>query len=261
VLYITRLQSDWAEFILYGTVLLNANVAFLAIPSVDTGNHTRTAAQLASYLSVLTSVGSIVIGLLLLRQHRTKPHDAAEEVDKYLRSRHRNALGFETLAILFSLPYALLLWATIAFTSAFSLEALLNSSELWARLPVGVVLAMMALLISWCISTNLEAKLDFSVLVKVHDLKDRLVNFTRDLRGKTPELGPDTGGGGHDDGTLQRSVTFKEAFARLRQLRRPRVSMSETLVDPTRSSGLYGPRNGTTVEMGEINKEESGNAV
>ena len=61
-------------------MLLNANVAFLAIPSVDPGNHIRTPAQLASYLSVITSIGSIVIGLLLLRQHRTKPQDAAEEV-------------------------------------------------------------------------------------------------------------------------------------------------------------------------------------
>jgi len=61
-------------------VLLNANVAFLAIPSVDSGNHIRTPAQLSSYLSVITSIGSVVIGLLLLRQHRTKPQDAAEEV-------------------------------------------------------------------------------------------------------------------------------------------------------------------------------------
>ena len=115
-------------------MLLNANVAFLAIPSVDPGNRTRTPSQLASYLSIITSVGSIVIGLLLLRQHRTKPQDSADEVvshlirslahpfdhfdlrllykkDNYLRSRHNNELGFETLAILYSLPYSLLLWS------------------------------------------------------------------------------------------------------------------------------------------------------
>ena len=61
-------------------MLLNANVAFLAIPSVDVGNRVRTPAQLASYLSIITSVGSVVTGLLLLRQHRTKPQDSAEEV-------------------------------------------------------------------------------------------------------------------------------------------------------------------------------------
>ena len=61
-------------------MLLIASVSFLAIPSVDPGNRTRTPAQLASYLSIITSTGSIVISLLLLRQHRTKPQDAAEEV-------------------------------------------------------------------------------------------------------------------------------------------------------------------------------------
>jgi hypothetical protein len=61
-------------------VLLNANVAFLSIQSVDSGDRSRTPAQLASYLSTVASIGSIVIGLLLLRQHRTKPHDAAQDV-------------------------------------------------------------------------------------------------------------------------------------------------------------------------------------
>ena len=61
-------------------MLLNANVAFLAIPSVDPGSHLRTPAQLASFISIVTSIGSVVVGLLLLRQHRTKPHEAAEEV-------------------------------------------------------------------------------------------------------------------------------------------------------------------------------------
>ena len=61
-------------------MLLNANVAFLAIPSVDSGNHTRTPAQLASYFSVITSVGSVAAGLLLLRYHRNRPLGAIEEI-------------------------------------------------------------------------------------------------------------------------------------------------------------------------------------
>jgi len=64
-------------------VLLNANVAFLAIPSVDPGERNRSPTQLASYLSIVASIGSVVTGLLLLRQHRTKPQDAAEEVVSY----------------------------------------------------------------------------------------------------------------------------------------------------------------------------------
>ena len=59
-------------------------MAFLAIPSVDPGGHTRSPAQLASYISVVTSIGSVAIGLLLLRQHRTNPKDAADEVVRYI---------------------------------------------------------------------------------------------------------------------------------------------------------------------------------
>ncbi len=62
------------------TVLLNANVAFLAIPSVDPGsNNNRTAAQIVSYISIVTSTGSIIIGLLLIRQYRVKPRETVEE--------------------------------------------------------------------------------------------------------------------------------------------------------------------------------------
>jgi len=60
--------------------MLNVNMAFLAIPGVNPGNDTHTQAQLASYLSIVTSIGSIVIGLLLLRQHRTKVQGSGETV-------------------------------------------------------------------------------------------------------------------------------------------------------------------------------------
>jgi len=127
------------------------------------------------------------------------------------------------------------------------------SSELWARLPVGIVLAMMILLTSWCVWTSLEARKKFSILDGVHVLRDRLVNFTRSLRGK-----PDASDCGSDDG---RDGMLKEAFTRLRQLRRPRVSVSSTLVNAAGNNEPYGPPNGAGVEMSEINKKEPGDAV
>ena len=45
----------------------------------------------------------------------------------------------------------LLTGSMIAFTAAFSLEALVFSRQVWARLSVGVALAMMALLTTWCV--------------------------------------------------------------------------------------------------------------
>ena len=57
------------------TVVLNANVAFLSIQSVDTNSDLyRSPAQLSSYFSITASTGSIIIGLILVRLSRTKKH-------------------------------------------------------------------------------------------------------------------------------------------------------------------------------------------
>lgn len=39
----------------------------------------RSPAAIASYISILCSIGSIVLGLMLVRHHRTKNHDFADE--------------------------------------------------------------------------------------------------------------------------------------------------------------------------------------
>jgi hypothetical protein len=51
------------------TVLLTTNVSFLAIQSVD--NMHTTIVHQSSYISILSSMGSIILGLLLVRLHRT----------------------------------------------------------------------------------------------------------------------------------------------------------------------------------------------
>jgi len=160
--FIGKLQNEWQEFILYATVLLNANVAFLAIPSVDpssnndTHTYSRTPSQIASYLSVIAAVGSIITGLLLIRQHRTKK-DGAEDVDAFLKRRSHPTRGFETLAIMYSLPYSLLMWAMISFLVAFSLECIVMSSNLYARIPAVFAWVMIGALVVWCVTTGWES--------------------------------------------------------------------------------------------------------
>lgn len=60
-------------------MLLAANVSFLAIPSVDQASEEASWSQILSILSVIASIGSIILGLLLVRQHRTKSKDSAED--------------------------------------------------------------------------------------------------------------------------------------------------------------------------------------
>ncbi|KAF7426196.1 hypothetical protein PC9H_008563 [Pleurotus ostreatus] len=142
---ISRLNNEWQEFILYATVLLNANVAVLAIQSVDDGgaDGTRTPVQISSYLSIAMSIGSIILGLLLVRQNRTKGKESAPEAMRFM-SRH----SLEILAILYSLPYALLMM--LAFVGSFSFLCF-DSTSLVTRLLVGAVCVVITALIVWCI--------------------------------------------------------------------------------------------------------------
>ncbi|KAH9061121.1 hypothetical protein EDB87DRAFT_484421 [Lactarius vividus] len=83
--FMTKLVGEWEELILWSTVMLTANVGFLAIPGVVISNINSndmssaskldiyvSPAQIASSISILASVGSIVIGLFLVRHNRSK---------------------------------------------------------------------------------------------------------------------------------------------------------------------------------------------
>jgi hypothetical protein len=81
---IGRLRGEWTDFTLYNTILLSVNVSFLAIPSVDPASSgpvptSRNFAQNASYVSTITSVGSIIVALLLVRQNSSKSRETPEE--------------------------------------------------------------------------------------------------------------------------------------------------------------------------------------
>lgn len=63
-------------------------MAFLAIPSNDPSNNNvlqsaRTSAQILSYLSVVTSFGSMLLGLMLAQHHKAKGRGAVD-VDVYV---------------------------------------------------------------------------------------------------------------------------------------------------------------------------------
>jgi len=147
-----KINDEWREFTLYATVMLNANVAFLGIQSNDVSG---SAAQISSYCSVSTSIGSIILGLLLVRQNQTKHRDTADDAEGFLRNRAHPLLGLETLAILYSLPYALLMWSMVSFLVAF-LFACFKGSGVFPRSLIGSLCGVIAVLVAWCIWTSWE---------------------------------------------------------------------------------------------------------
>ncbi|KAJ7920622.1 hypothetical protein B0H13DRAFT_2421067 [Mycena leptocephala] len=123
------LHSEWNDLVLYATLILNANVGFLALPQPSESTITGTSApQLASYMSIFFGLGSILLGLLLSRQYRVEPQDAlaVQEPAKFFQG--RAIIGLEGLAIFYSMPYAFMMWGMTTFILAVVLLALESSS-------------------------------------------------------------------------------------------------------------------------------------
>ncbi|KAF4594318.1 hypothetical protein EYR40_009121 [Pleurotus pulmonarius] len=133
-------------------MLLAANVSFLAIQSVDNIKNEpyRSPSQIASYLSTLASISSMIIGLLLVRQTRTKSSASAQDAADYLRVRQYRVVGHEPLAIMYSLPYAFLMWAMVFLMIALLLVCFLGTT-LVTRIIPGLAALTCITMIVWCI--------------------------------------------------------------------------------------------------------------
>lgn len=132
----TKFKGQLQDSNLLATVLLNANVGFLAINTVDKGG--RDAIQMASYMSLVTSLGSIVLGLFFVSHDRTSGQNIAKEVADFLSSIHDEKRGLENLAIIYSLPKALLMWGMMFFFAAFSIDWW-TAGDITSRAIVGTV--------------------------------------------------------------------------------------------------------------------------
>ncbi|KAI9458584.1 hypothetical protein BJY52DRAFT_412493 [Lactarius psammicola] len=195
--FMTKLLEEWGELILWSTVMLTANVGFLAIPGViisNINNPLKSAselniftspAQIASCMSVEASAGSIVIGLLLVRHNRTKQKEDPAGASTYLYRNTHRIFGLEPMAIIFSLPWALLMWAMVMFSIALLLLCF-SISNLSTRIFVAVTSVMVAALIGWCIRTAWESSEERGVwlssfLPYVTRALDRIYGVRRDF--------------------------------------------------------------------------------
>ncbi|KAG6808067.1 hypothetical protein H0H92_005536, partial [Tricholoma furcatifolium] len=156
--FFTRINGQWREHVVHASILLNANISFLAIPSNDPSNNssilfaTRRASQVASYVSVVASFASMMLALILVHEHKVKERDCenVEKFHEYFQKRYDPKFGFEGLAIIFSLPYALLQWAMGTFLLAFFLMCVVKSTTA-VRSIVSLAIFIACGLIFWCV--------------------------------------------------------------------------------------------------------------
>jgi len=166
--FMAKLLEEWNDIILWSTVMLTVNVGFLAIPGVmffningDALENVRqvviltSSSQIVSSLSIEASIGSIVIGMLLARFNRTKQKAGPSEVSTYLHEKSWKMFGLEPMAIIFSLPWAFLMWSMVTFSIALLLFCFVISN-IWTRILLTLMSLSMIAFIIWCIRTISE---------------------------------------------------------------------------------------------------------
>lgn len=145
------LGEEWEGHKLFASILLAANVAFLALPmNASSDSFTRSIAQTASYISVVTSFASMMLALLLHRKHRTLESGTAKDMHEFLEKRHNPRHGLEMLSIIYNLPYVILVWSMVTFTFAFFTMCFAKTT-MATHCLVGLVALFCAGLVAWCI--------------------------------------------------------------------------------------------------------------
>ncbi|KAJ7086209.1 hypothetical protein C8R44DRAFT_821165 [Mycena epipterygia] len=151
---ITKLRAEWQDLILYSTLVLNANVALLAVP----GSEASPASQVFCYVSICFGLGSIILGLILTRKYRLRADDSITTESGLQSFKTRSLLALESLAILFSLPYVFM----IAGMGTFLVGFLVLVMQVTSR-AVGIFLLTTALTIGVAISACIVMSGVFSV--------------------------------------------------------------------------------------------------
>ncbi|KAH7886454.1 hypothetical protein F5I97DRAFT_1809262, partial [Phlebopus sp. FC_14] len=105
------------------TVMLAVDVSFLAVPGViDTSSPSQQPPTITIYMSTISFVGSLLVSVILAGQINDQSRDSAGVVSvcscpvvlSYLVI--ESPFPGDSLAILHSLPFALLIWAYVSIT-------------------------------------------------------------------------------------------------------------------------------------------------
>ncbi|KIJ62630.1 hypothetical protein HYDPIDRAFT_30226 [Hydnomerulius pinastri MD-312] len=150
-IYISRLNTEWNGFTIYSTVMLAVDISFLAVPGVQSTNGDQSGATISIYASVITSVSALIISVLLAGQIRRLDVDSVEGGATYMDRMTKSVFGMEALAVMFSLPYSLLLWGMFFFILALSFLVFQTNDHvtLATMIPSWIVVVLMTLWPLW----------------------------------------------------------------------------------------------------------------
>ncbi|OAX37512.1 hypothetical protein K503DRAFT_742598 [Rhizopogon vinicolor AM-OR11-026] len=147
--FIDGLNTEWSSFTVFSTVMLAVDVSFLAVPGIDSNSvQSQSASLIMAYLSTLCAMGSLVVSLLLGSQIQVQNRENVDDGGTLFLGMSNSLLGLNGLALIYSLPFSLLIWAMVFFAAGLSV-IIFHSTDKVALGVVGVVWASIMLLIGW----------------------------------------------------------------------------------------------------------------
>ncbi|KAG0692442.1 hypothetical protein DFH29DRAFT_1008623 [Suillus ampliporus] len=113
----SELSGEWNGITIYSTVMLAVNFSLLAVPSIPPS---PSVTVLATQISVICTMGSIVASVFLSLQNRRYGRESADVAASFLLEMTDSIFGTKALAFVYSLPLVLLAWGMLYFVLAFS---------------------------------------------------------------------------------------------------------------------------------------------
>ncbi|KAG2151269.1 uncharacterized protein EDB93DRAFT_308884 [Suillus bovinus] len=139
--FIDRLTTEWNGYTIFSTVMLAVDISLLAVPAVAT----QTAAIVLAYLSSLCALGSLMVSLILAGQVNDSRRGSAADVASFMVGISESMFGLESLALMLSLPFALLIWGMTFFAGALSTLIFRTSGVVAVSITSPILIAVFVL--------------------------------------------------------------------------------------------------------------------
>ncbi|KAF7790181.1 hypothetical protein EIP86_001133 [Pleurotus ostreatoroseus] len=143
------LKDDWQQVAINAAVLMNANIAFLAIPGIpirDDG--ILIPIQVICQLSILLSLMSMITGLVLIKQNAVTEGKVHSGFFRFVTAWRDEDIGLYAAAFMFSIPYVLLIWSTVSFLASLGLLAFEHHGT-WQRTSLAVTWSITIIIGLW----------------------------------------------------------------------------------------------------------------
>ncbi|EJD45597.1 hypothetical protein AURDEDRAFT_114140 [Auricularia subglabra TFB-10046 SS5] len=244
-LLLRDVQKEWKSTGFMATVLLAVNMGFLAINQLGGdgdgskgGNDLPVVSQVLSVTSTLFSLGSIVSGMILRHQHRALDTElcTAKEANSYMLSYAERGTGLYSAAVLFSMPFGMLLWSLVLFIAG--------------------ILSFSFMRFSHLISPFIAASTGISILVVATQIW-YFYGLEPDRKGSTWTKPP----GGPDAGDEERAAKPPPGRRRLARMRTFARKMSRGLSIWSASTAVDSPRSSSDRDSGRGSPSKQDNRL